>query len=85
MSFLAANGRSVRFALDRRKECAGWVLQSQRFVGDIDFWRKHLPKVALREKERKKGEGRNPLQWLLPDQPSLEAFLDALGRLPDEG
>ncbi|MDA8093294.1 MAG: hypothetical protein M0T84_05165 [Betaproteobacteria bacterium] len=83
--FLPANGRSVRFALDRRKECAGRVLQSQRFVGDIDFWRKHLPEVALREKERKKGEGRNPLQWLLPDRSSLEAFVNALAQLPQEG
>jgi hypothetical protein len=82
--FLSANGRSVRFALDRRKECAGRVLQSQRFAGDVEFWRKHLPTAALREKERKKGAGRNPLQWLLPDRAALDGFLDALEQLPQE-
>ena len=82
--FLRANGHGVRFALDRRTECAGWVLQSQRFPADVEYWREYLPKVKLREKERKKGAGRNPLQWNLPDQASFAAFLRGLLQLPQE-
>lgn len=82
--FLRANSYGVRFALDRRKGSAGRVLQSQRFPGDVEFWRKYLPNVNLREKERKKGEGRNPLQWNLKDQASLASFLHGLQELPQD-
>lgn len=82
--FFRANGHGVRFALDRRTECAGRVLQSQRFPADVEYWRKCLPEVELREKERKKGVGRNPLQWNLPDQGSFAAFLRGLVQLPQE-
>jgi hypothetical protein len=88
--YLRANGQRVRFALDRRKKrkkCAGWVLQSQRFPADVEYWRKcfvrdsSLPEVELREKNRKKGEGRNPLQGNLPDQASFAAFLSGLAAI----
>jgi|GEM_PF-6861327 len=82
--FLRANGHSVRFALDRRAGCAGRVLQSQRFSADVEYWRWRLPEVELREKERKKGAGRNPLQWNLSDEGALSAFLRGLAELPQE-
>ncbi len=82
--FLRANGRGVRFALDRRTRSSGRVLQSQRFPADVEYWRKRLPHIELREKERRKGEGRNPLEWNLPDDASLDAFVRALGTLPQE-